>query len=858
MKPRLTVLPGVARFWAACALLAAVPPRGWGAEAAAGAVDFVRDVYPVLQRSCFECHGAQKQKGGLRLDRRADALADGTDGIVIAPGRSAASELIRRVSLPEGDEDVMPNRGRPLTASEVALLRRWIDQGAAWPDDIGPSRHWAYVKPTRPELPAVRNTGWGRNPIDRFVLSRLEQEQQAPAPEADRRQLARRLYFAVIGLPPAPAEVEQFVADARPDAYDRLVDVLLASPRFGERWARHWLDLARYADSNGFQRDGFRDVWLYRDWVIEAMNRDLPFDQFTIEQLAGDLLPGATLAQKIATGFNRCTNVNVEAGVDQEEGRVNQVLDRVNTTATVWLGTTLECAQCHDHKYDPFTQRDYYRFFAYFNNTKGETEYMYPGDTARIEFMGPYLEMPSDETRRQKFAGYRRELEQIDAQLTQLATQLLDERDDWENEARTAKNYRGKPVPSRILDLIDVTPAQRDRRQTAALIDFRLGFFPEAKALIDRREAVRKAAEPYEPDKTLVMEELPAPRETRIFKRGDFLDPAERVAAGVPGVFGDAPPGPPNRLTLARWLVSPANPLVARVTVNRWWAEVFGQPLVTTPEDFGIKGERPRHPELLDWLAVELAERGWSMKAMVRLMVTSATFRQSSVLTPKSLAADPPNALLGRGPRFQMDAEMIRDNALSVAGLLSLRTGGPAIRPFQPPNFWRAAGKVDNTYAMSPGEDRYRRGIYVVWRRSTPYPSFANFDAPSRTACVVRRSRSNTPLQALTLLNDPVYVEAAQAFARRLLVAQPDDAAFADRVRLACQLALSRPPTAREEAALRRLVDDTRRRYAAAPELARQVTASDATLPAGQCVERAAWQSVAAALLNLSETITRE
>lgn len=827
------------------------------AGAADARVDFSRDIHPILQRSCFECHGTQKQKSGLRLDVRAAALTGGDSGAVIKPGDSAASEMVRRISLPSSDEEVMPNRGPVLTAAEVTTFRRWIDQGAVWPDNVRPPPHWAFVKPVRPAVPAADTKGWVRNPVDAFILARLEQERMRPAPEANRGALARRAHLAIIGLPPAPDEVARFVQDPRPDAYERLVDGLLASPRFGERWARHWLDLARYADSNGFQRDGFRDVWLYRDWVIDAMNRDLPFDQFSIDQIAGDLLPGATLAQKIATGFNRGTNVNVEAGVDQEEGRVNQVFDRVNTTATVWLGSTLECAQCHDHKYDPATQRDYYRLFAYFNQTELETEFMYPGDTARLEFRGPYLEMPIDDARRAKLEGFRANLEKLEADMEAAAGRLLAEDDDWENVARTKRKYRDIQVPSRILDLLEVTPGQRDRRQTEALTEFRLAVFSEGKALIARREAVRRQAAPHEPDRTLVMVELPEPRTTRILKRGNFLDPGEFVTAGVPEFLGPTPAGPANRLTFAKWLVSADNPLAARVAVNRWWAELFGHGLVATPEDFGIKGERPVHRELLDWLAVELMERGWSMKAIIRTIVTSAAFRQASEFPAAAPRLDDLNRYFGRGPRFQMDAEMVRDNALTIAGLLSVKMGGPAVRPYQPPNFWRAAGKVDNTYTISAGEDRHRRGIYVVARRSTPYPSFGHFDAPSRTACVVKRSRSNTPLQALTLLNDPVYVESSRAFAQRLLAAGLD-LSVDGRIRHAFHLALAREPIERERAAIRNLHRETRARFEAEPARARELAGPRVARGKDDSIELATWQTVAAALLNLVETVTIE
>lgn len=719
-------------------------------------VDFARDVYPLLQRTCLECHGAERQRGKLRLDERAGAIKGGSSGNTIVPGKSDESELYRRIILPKGHEGLMPARGEPLSRAQTDLIRDWINQGAKWPDNLQVARHWAYVKPTRPGVPAVEYAAWPRNTMDLFVLARLEKERLAPSPEASPEQLLRRVYLDLIGLPPTPEDVETFlrVRDTRPQAaYEEVVERLLASPAYGERWARPWLDLARYADSHGFQRDDLRDLWPYRDWVVRALNADVPFDQFTIDQIAGDLLPDPTLDQLIATGFHRCVTTNVEAGSDQEEVRVNQVFDRVNTTATVWLGATLECAQCHDHKYDPFTQKEYYRLFAFFNNTQQETAFVNPKAMASLKFTGPYMPLP--------------------------------------------------------------------------------GGVPEWKP------ANPKAKEPKKPQppQTLVMKELPQPRDTAVFRRGVFLDRGEPVRAGVPATLHPLADDAGNRLALARWLVSPDNPVAARVTVNRWWAEFFGRGLVATPEDFGVKGEPPTHPELLDWLAVEFMERDWSMKHIHRLIVTSATYRQSSRVTPELLARDDQNKLLARGPRFRLDAERIRDNALAAAGLLSLKQGGPPVRPYQPPGLWENKVGGDRvTYETSPGADAYRRGLYVVWKRGSPYPSFVNFDATARTACVVQRSRSNTPLQALTLLNDPVYVEAAQALARRVVAERPA-ANVEERIEHAFCLCLARRPKPSETAVLKRLFEQQRKRHAAD--------------------EHAAWYAVAAALLNLDEMITK-
>ncbi|GDY19656.1 hypothetical protein LBMAG56_10010 [Verrucomicrobiota bacterium] len=761
------------------------------AAAVVATVDFAREIQPLLASRCLDCHGAEKPKGGLSLASRAAALRGGKSGKpALVAGQPDASPLLARVTTTDADE-MMPPKGERLSAAQVTTLRRWIEQGAIWPED---AKHWAYVKPVRPPLPAAAELAApARNPIDHFVFARLRSEGLTPSAEADPARLLRRVYLDLTGLPPTPAEADAFLADRVPGAYERVVERLLASPHYGEKWARQWLDLARYADSHGFQRDDLHDLWPFRDWVIRALNADLPFDQFTLHQLAGDLLARATGSTNadlfIATGFHRCAPCNVEAGTDQEENRVNQVFDRVNTTASVWLGTTLECAQCHNHKYDPFTQRDYYRLFAFFNNTARETEFTSAKAMAALKFTGPYLSLPP---------------------------------------------------------LVSENPARPNDTRPAV--------------------AKKKNAPADAPPRTLVMQELESPRPAAILKRGNFLDPAEAVTPGVPvalhplaaaaGALGEgaaaSTPARLSRLDLARWLGDRANPLTARVVVNRWWAEFFGRGLVASLEDFGLKGEPPTHPELLDWLAVEFMEpsplppaavvaaaappRPWSMKHLHRLIVTSATYRQSSRLTPALLARDDENKLLARGPRFRLAAELVRDNALAAAGLLQLKLGGPPVYPPQPAGLWGAKiGGEKYNYETSAGDDAWRRGIYTVWRRSSPYPSFVNFDATARTACVIQRSRSNTPLQALTLLNDPVYVEAAAALARRVLREQPT-ADNDTRLVHAFRLCLTRTPQPAELAALRRLLTD-------------QLAATKS--------ESAAWQAVATALLNLDEMITK-
>lgn len=822
-------------------------------------VDFAREVLPLLTSRCGHCHGEQTQEGRLRLDARALFFRGGLSGPVIVPGDSGHSLLIRRMAGLDGQRR-MPLDEAPLTREQIALLRAWIDRGAEWPPGAGSpatalKAHWAYESPRAAPPPPVRRVAWRENAIDAFVLARLEAEGIAPSPPLDRPRLLRRLALDLTGLPPTPEEVAAFAADRAPDAYERAVDRLLASPRYGERWAAPWLDLARYADSNGFQRDGFRTSWPYRDWVIDALNADLPFDQFTIEQLAGDLLPDPTLAQRIATGFHRCTTVNVEAGTDEEENRVQQVLDRVNVTATVWLGTTLECCQCHHHKYDPFTQRDYYQLFAFFNNTPKET-YQRTAGSAALDFGGPEMPLPISQPlaeRRQQLLAQKQVLQQ------QLAAHLARPLDAAALDAALANLAPPSqpPLPANVRRILALEPARRTAAQVAVLKKHILRQQPEVQELERQIARLDQELAGLEPPKALVMQELDAPRRTAIFLRGDFLSPGEEVHPDTPACL---PPmeaaWPRNRLGLARWLVAPTNPLTPRVQANRAWAQFFGRGLVATLEDFGTQGEPPSHPALLDWLAVELRDRGWSMKRLHRRIVESATYRQASALRPELAARDPENRLLARGPRQRLPAETIRDQALAVSGLLSSKMGGPPVYPPQPEGLWRITGLVDNTYRTSQGEDRYRRAVYTIWRRSAPYPSLVAFDAPDRAACTVRRPHSNTPLQALVLLNDPVFVELAAALADRVLREAPADERA--RCRWAVQLVLSRPPKDAELAELTRLLARSRARYAGDEPAALAVVASHvwtcAQLPPA---ERAAWFEVAQVLLNLDETISK-
>jgi mono/diheme cytochrome c family protein len=1030
----------------------------WAAEPA---VDFERDVRPIFASRCAKCHGPEKSQGGLRLDRREPAFGPTDSGTAaIVPGKADESELLRRVTS-EDDADRMPPDGDPLTVNEVATLRAWIAAGAAWPVDKTETKHWAWTAPVRPELPHIADAAWARNPIDRFVLAKLEREGLQPSPEADPAVLCRRLYLDLTGLPPTPEEVEAFVlaysitpslphsADRvielgswgvmeREQAYNALVDKLFASPHFGERWARHWLDLARYADSNGFQRDGFRTMWAYRDWVVRAFNEDKPYPRFVLEQLAGDLLPNATFDDKIATGFNRCTTVNVEAGTDPEENRVLAVVDRVNTMATVFLGTTLACAQCHNHKYDPFTQVDYYRLLAYFNNTAAEIT----SKGSRRDFTGPSLELPMSDEQSTRRKSLEEQLQQLEARLaertaavgemerelvhqvksastatpawqvlaprnfessggatpvtlpdnsvlltedrpekdvytitvhtklanitgfrieallddslpgkgpgrgdaerpnfvlTEFAVQAAPEDDptakvdvpladasaDYEQAGydaaraidgqlnrggwainprfhephwavfhtrkplgddrgtiltfRLYQNYgtsrtigrvrlsamtgasEAAPFPPDVAAVLAKAVDKRTKAETKTLQEYCLALDPVAQQTRDSMNKVQGALKSLQSPTTLVMVELDQPRMTNVMKRGNFLDLGPQVKPGTPAALHPAADdAPPNRLGLAQWIVDDRNPLLARVAVNRWWAELFGRGLVATQEDFGTQCEPPTHPELLDWLAVELSKNGWSMKQTLKTIVTSATYRQSSSVTAALAKRDPYNLLYARGARFRLPAETIRDNALAASGLLSRKQGGPPVYPPQPEGIWRVTGEVDNNYYTSTGEDRYRRGLYTIWRRSAPYPSFVNFDAPERSACVVARPRTNTPLQALTLMNDPVFVEMAGALARRMAV-ETKSADPSAKIERGFRLLLARAPRANEAELLAAAYAAELAVYRADEAKTAKVLAS-AKLEASEAkaAELAALLHVATLLLNLDEAITKE
>ncbi|MEM0896791.1 MAG: PSD1 and planctomycete cytochrome C domain-containing protein [Verrucomicrobiota bacterium] len=788
------------------------------------AVDFSDDIRPILSGRCFNCHGpdAGSREADLRLDIRDAAIEAG--GIV--PGNPDESLIIERV-ITKDRYDRMPPKGKALTEGEVDKLRRWIEAGAPY------EAHWAYVKPKASAVAEKDgdDTSEASNPIDLFIRQRLEKADLEPAPPADPAVLLRRVSLDIIGLPPTPEEVKRFEKNPSKANYEREVDRLLASKHFGEKWAISWLDLARYADSNGYQHDDLRTMWPYRDWVVNAFNNDMPFDQFTIEQLAGDLLPNPTTSQRIATGFHRNVATNFSGGTKVAEVRAQVLHDRVSTTGQVWLGMTLECAQCHDHKFDPISQKEYYQFYAYFNQAIPEFEQK-GVDMFRKFFIGeevPYYASPADARRAQEIPA---EIAHEEAKLDRKKPIALKGQTAWEKSflaERRAKNVpweRFDAMARRGAQVLNKAPEKRsgdERQQVEALLFYdHPATGPHEKRIDELRAEMERIA-----PKTMVMMDTAEPMESRLFHRGDYTNPTDLVQPGFPKILHtpDAD-SPPNRLGLAEWLVHPENPLTARVTVNRLWAEIFGRGIVATPEDFGMQSPSPTHPELLDWLALEFIENDWSMKHLIKTMVLSSTYQQKSKASPELLEIDPANELLARGPRFRQSGELVRDNLLAVSGLLSRKMGGPAVFPVQPDGLWKDISTADVTvYPTSEGEDRHRRGLYTFLRRGNPYPSVLNFDGTNRSTCVVQRGRSNTAVQALNLLNDPVFVEAAEAFATMIEQFPGENC---DKVTRAFQRAAARKPSDAELETLLSLYH-----------------------------KHNSWFSVAQVLLNLDETITK-
>jgi hypothetical protein len=726
--------------------------------AASDSISFNRDIRPILSDACFQCHGPDSatRKADLRLDQEQEAIATRDGRAAIVRGDAAASELIKRITHSDPDEQMPPpDSGHFLTKTQISLLKRWIQEGAHW------QAHWSFIPPQRPDVPALSQSDWPSNPIDNFVLHRLERQGLQPSPPASKTALLRRVTFDLTGVPPSINEIDDFLADDLPDAYERVVDRILDSPRYAERMTTEWLDAARYADSHGYSLDRRRVMWPWRDWVIHAYQTNLPFDQFATLQIAGDLLPEATATQQLATGFNRNHPIQSEGGVINEEYRVETVVDRVETTSAVFLGLTLGCARCHDHKYEPISQKEFYSFYAFFNNVP-ESAHVGNSDKQADK---PFITAPS------------------------------------------------------IL------------------------------------------YQEHEPSATvMVMAEMGPPRKTFVLNRGQYDQPTDtETKPGLPSALGKLPEGiPADRLALARWITSPVNPLTARVTVNRYWQMIFGNGIVKSAEDFGAQGQWPSHPDLLDWLATEFVRTDWNVKAMLKLIVTSTTYQQSAKASPSLLERDPNNRLLARGPRFRLPAEMIRDHALVTSGLLVEQQGGESVRPYQPPGLWD-----DVVYSNVPrfqqdhGDKLYRRSLYTYWKRSVPPPSMQVFDAPSREACVLTRSRSNTPLAALVLMNDPTFVEAARKLAERI-IREGGDTEQA-RLQYAFRLVTTRLPQPHElqllSQSLSQFIKDYQRNQEAARALMRVgESPHDISLDPSQV---AAYTSIANALLSSDEAITK-
>jgi hypothetical protein len=979
---------------------------------AAPPVDFARDVRPILSDRCFSCHGPDEanRKAGLRLDTEDGAM-------------KATSKILKRVA-PDVPARRMPppySDRKPLTEAEVATLRTWIEQGAKW------KGHWSFQAPVRPALPAVGNASWVRNPIDRFVLARLEKEGLKPSPEASRAALLRRVSFDLTGLPPTLSELDAYLKDTSPNAYEQAVDRLLVSPRYGERMAVDWLDAARYADTHGYQTDPAKEMWPWRDWVIRAFNSNMPYDRFTVEQLAGDLLPNATLEQKIATGFQRNHRINSETGSIAEEFQAENMVDRASTVGTVWLGLTVGCARCHDHKYDPIPTRDFYSLYAFFNNVE-EVGNGGPAD-GRGNFK-PYLKLPAPEleaqlaakdavlkTSREKLSAIDKELAAGQAEwektaltyqpawevltpgnlkadngvtlkalpdgsvlaggampastffeltastqlknitafrmelipdpslpgggsgrgkdgkgvvtlfearvgskkvdLSRITADFKSEESelnlvvrpvdqlkrgwgvnpsmdkphyaviepsrmlspDGEMTFRIGSEYEGalvgrfrisvtdslypEVVPEEMVTILRTPMEERSEKDAAALTKYFVTHpFERRKAAenVAALEAERRTIENKIPS-TMVMSEMAAPRDSFVLIRGSYDKPGEKVAPAVPSFLPPMPADAPrNRLGLAQWLVDPANPLTARVAVNRYWQTYFGTGLVKTAEDFGSQGEAPSHPDLLDWLATEFVRTGWDVKAMQRLIVTSAAYRQASAASPELRERDPENRLIARGPRVRLPAEMIRDQSLLLSGLLSTKMGGPSVKSYQPEGLWEqlSAYQGRKLYERAKGEDLWRRSVYSYWKRTVPPPSMIIFDAPTREACVVRRQMSSTPLQALALLNDEMYIEASRKFAERMI--KEGGSSPAQRLGWAMRLATSRPTTAQEvgilEQGLKRRLAQYRADRTAAEKL---LSAGESPRDKGvDTAELAAYTTVASVILNLDEVITRQ
>lgn len=806
-------------------------------------VDYLRDIKPILTNHCVKCHSAKKQESGLRLDLGGGVLRGGDGGPIVVAGDGLQSRLIRIVKGKDEDVEVMPPEGERLSQDEIAKIEAWIAAGAKVPAEemrlVVDSDHWAFQRPVRAALPDCKDSVSSASAIDCFVVARLDAEGLTPSPEADRATLIRRLSLDLLGIPPTTGEVDAFVQDSRPDAYERLVDRLLASPAYGERWGRHWLDLARYADSNGFTRDFGREMWKYREWVIAAVNAGMPFEQFTIEQFAGDMLPDPTLDQLIATGFHRNTLTNDEGGTDQEQFRIDAVADRVDTTGVAYLGLTLGCARCHQHKYDPISQREYYQIFAFLNNC----------EEPNIDAPAPWQVESGVVDRRNEI---RQQIQQREEALAGQAEEFTKKQLEWE-AAITPKFFRTLDGPTQIA--LEKKLDQRDDVQKKLIVelykksDAAREAFPLVQQIADLR-----ASEPIIPT-AMILREKTEPRTTHIHRRGNFLDLGDRVEPMVPSALHllQVVSSQATRLDFARWLVDADNPLTPRVIINRNWQRFFGRGIVETENDFGIQGTPPTHSELLDWLAVEFVESGWDVKAMHRLIVTSATYRQASRHRRELEEVDPFNKLLARQSRVRLDAEIIRDNALAVSGLLSRRIGGPSVHPPQPDGIY-AFTQDQKPWETDTSEDRYRRGMYTYFWRSSPYPALMAFDAPEANVTCTRRVRSNTPLQSLTLANDIQFIECARALAGEVLRADCGDET--QRADLLFRRCFARAADELERSRFVELVVAQREAFTHDLDAATALVGGET--PQSNDIELAAWTAAARVLMNLDEFITRE
>jgi hypothetical protein len=820
-------------------------------------LDFNRDIRPILSENCFYCHGqdGNKRQSDLRLDEREQAIQSGA----IVPKDPSASSMIERIHSRDPETQMPPPASnRKLSTEQKKVLERWIEEGAPF------SKHWSFIAPVRPVPPDVAKAGWIRNPIDRFVLSKLESEGLEPSPEAERSTLIKRLYADLIGLPPSPMEVDAFVENKDPEAYEQLVERLLQSEHYGERMALNWLDAARYADSNGFQQDGDTWQWIWRDWVVRAYNENLPFDQFTIWQLAGDLLPNATIDQKIASGFNRNHLLNGEGGAIAEEQRFVVLFDRMDTTATTWLGLTMACAQCHDHKYDPMTQKDYYSLLDAFNRVpeSGVPQFF----SSRVRVAAPFLEMPTDENKA-KIAELESQIAPLDKEVGPIADAAYQ---GWRlGFFSQEKPFEAKGIPAALSKQLKKPESERSEAEKKSVESALRNYFDDKVrgSLGDKFPNLGKLADlqkqlaAYKADRiprVMIMSDE-RPRESHILSRGEYLKPAEKVSFNTPEFLPPLPSDAPrNRLGLAQWLVSPEHPLTARVQVNRMWQYLFGTGLVKTAEDFGVQSEYPIHMGLLDWLAVEFREGGWNVKAMHRLILNSSTYKQSSRITSELRSRDAENRLYARASRLRMPSFILRDWSLAAAELLNPKVAGAPVYPYQPDGIWESLAitkERDFTYPASTGSDLYRRSLYTFWRRTVGPANM--FDASNRQTCRVRSSLTSTPLHALTTLNDPTWVEAARVLAENSL---HHSTMLDQQLTYAFRRVLVRLP--REQ-------DLTRLRGAHAKQFAIYISdaaAAKALVSVGSAprdkaldaASHAAMSAVCLILLNLDESLTRE